>query len=225
MPYRGDILHEEASGTSVSAAKTDAPAVQLRDMKRRDIAARMALLAQISGSYFSYTVRESVSHGRYLRAGHTPLLRAGKEEDRAAIDAVLDACDLTSLADRPIDALSGGQLQRVFLARAFAQETPFLLLDEPANHLDLRFQQELKHYLLTWSKKETVLPDGSAHGNTLIGVFHDLPLALSLAEDILLLKEGRLLFCGTKETLLQKPKLLQEAFDIDVMQYLRSLVP
>ncbi|MBQ6734151.1 MAG: ABC transporter ATP-binding protein [Lachnospiraceae bacterium] len=208
MPYEGSV---RIDGTELSS------------MKREEISSRIALLTQLHGTYFSYTVRETVSHGRYLRRKHAGLFAAAPEEEKKAVERVLERTGLSDIADRAIDTLSGGQMQRVFLARALAQETPVLLLDEPTNHLDLRFQEALTTDLIRWSEEETPLPSGSRAKNTLIGVFHDLPLALHIAEDVALLKEGRLLWSGTREELLQQPKLLKEAFSLDALAWLRSL--
>lgn len=207
LPYRGEIVIDGR---------------QLRDLTREETGRRIALLTQMRGAYYAYTVRETISHGRYLRTKEHGLFHAEKKkEDKAAIERVLERTRLDAIADRPIDALSGGQLQRVFLARAFVQETPFLLLDEPTNHLDLKYQSELADYLRAWSGEETV-SDGVSHKNTMIGVFHDLALALRLAEDVLLLKEGRLLAYGAAGDVLHDRALLQKAFDMDVTGYLEE---
>lgn len=207
LPYRGDVLVDGK---------------QLRDLTREETGRRIALLTQMRGAYYAYTVRETISHGRYLRRKeHGFFQTEKKQEDRDAVERVLRLTKLDAIAERPIDALSGGQLQRVFLARAFVQETPFLLLDEPTNHLDLKYQSELADYLRAWSKEETV-SDGVSHKNTMIGVFHDLALAFRLAEDVLLLKEGRLLAYGAAAEVLHDRALLQKAFDMDVTAYLEE---
>ncbi len=187
----------------------------LRAMKRREIASVMALLPQMSHAGFSYRVYETVALGRYLRAAG--LLGSLTEQDRRVIDACLDTMELSSLRDRRLFTLSGGQLQRVFLARAFAQETPYLLLDEPTNHLDPGVQQLLTDKLLSWSRET---PEGTGTRHTLIGVFHDIGIALMLADTLVLLKEGRLVACGPKEQLLSDGAL-DEAYGMDVAGFLK----
>lgn len=81
------------------------------------------------------------------------------------------------LKDKVVNQLSGGQQQRVFLAKLFVQDPEIILLDEPNNHLDIRYQQELIQQLNEWSAQE---------GKTLIGVFHDIRLALTLSEKLCL---------------------------------------
>lgn len=180
----------------------------LTDMKRDEIATHVALLSQMSEVYFAYTVRECVELGRYVRGVKT-------EHDREVIDNALSMCGLTDLENRPVDALSGGQLQRVFLARCLAQETPIILLDEPTNHLDLRYQNELMEYLSAWEKGTTTLPDGTVCQNTLIGVYHDIGLAAEVSPDLLFLKDGRVLAAGSREEVLTRDNL-KEAYGCDV---------
>lgn len=128
---------------------------------------------------------------------------------------------LKDMENREIRRLSGGQLQRVYLARTLAQETPLILLDEPTNHLDLRYQAELMEYLLAWSKGSTVLPDGRVCKNTLIGVFHDIGLAAQVSEYMVFLKKGRILAAGPKADTLSS-RILEETYEMDVASYMRS---
>ena len=202
LPYEGSVLLDGR---------------ELSSLTREETGERVALLTQMSGSYYAFTVRETVTHGRFLRAKRTGLFDAKtRKADRDAVTNVLRMTGLEEIAERRIDTLSGGQLQRVFLARAFVQETPVLLLDEPTNHLDLKYQAELAEYLETWSKTEET-------SHTLIGVFHDITLAARMAEDVLLLKEGCVLAQGDAKTILHDRALLQEAFSIDVAAYFKSL--
>ena len=127
---------------------------------------------------------------------------------------------LQELAQRPLTELSGGQLQRVFLARAWAQRTPYLLLDEPTNHLDLRYQEGLAQELLSWSAGETVTASGVSHRNTFIGVFHDVALALRLADMLLIMRGGRLIYCGDRQGALES-HALDEAYGLDVIEHMR----
>lgn len=153
----------------------------LRRMKRRDIAAKIAVMSQTSGIYFSYTVRETVMLGRYqhMKRG---LFTAATAADREVVDQCLAATGLADLQERQIDTLSGGQLQRVFLARTLAQQPQIILLDEPTNHLDLKHQVELIDYLKKWSQTA---------GHAVVGVLHDVNLALRLSEHLLFLRDGR----------------------------------
>lgn len=184
----------------------------LARMKRREIAQYLALMSQFFPTGFSYTVRETVEMGRYARG-------EGGEQDREAVEESLEEARLKDLADRPITQLSGGQLQRVFFARALAQETPILLLDEPTSSLDLKYQAELAGLLQRWKAQQTILPDGRTVPNTLISVCHDLTLALDLSEDLVILKDGQMLATGPKERVLTRD-LLQKVYGMDVPSYL-----
>ena len=203
LPFEGEVLLD---GRPLSSYRRD------------ELGLHIALLTQMSGSYYAFTVRETVMHGRFARRKQGTLFdTAARLSDREAVERVLNTTGLTEIADRPIDTLSGGQLQRVFLARAFVQETPLLLLDEPANHLDLKYRAELAEYLVRWSEEQE--PDNGDGMHTLIGVFHDMTLAAGMAQDVLLLKEGRVLAFGEAKEILGDRALLKEAFSIDVAAY------
>ncbi len=183
----------------------------LRRMKRRDIAARIAVMSQTSGIYFSYTVRETVMLGRYQHMKHG-LFTAASAADREVVEQCLAATGLADLQDRQIDTLSGGQLQRVFLARTLAQQPQIILLDEPTNHLDLKHQVELIDYLKEWSR---------ADGHAVIGVLHDVNLALRLSDHLLFLRDGRTAGMGKADELLTAG-FLQAVYDMDVAGYMKT---
>ena len=192
---------------------------EIKHLSRKKISSRIAMLGQLSSVYFSYTVYETVLLGRYIHTNH--ILGLPTPTDHKVVNEVLETTGLTDLAEKQISELSGGQLQRVYLARTLAQQTPILLLDEPTNHLDLKVQAELLSYLSEWKKGSTALADGSIHPHTLIGVFHDLAMALRIADDLLCLKNGKILAYGTKKDILNS-SLLQNVFDFDVVSYLEN---
>jgi iron complex transport system ATP-binding protein len=152
---------------------------------RKELAKKIAILGQTARIYFSYTVRETVSLGRYAYAeGFLKNLSGG---DEAIIDDTIKKLDIWDIKDRMIDELSGGQLQRVFLAKTLAQNPELILLDEPTNHLDLKNQIELLRYLKLWVQE---------NNKTLIGVFHDLNLVHHFGDSALLMNGGRLAVRG-----------------------------
>ena len=173
-------------------------------MRRKALAGHIALLGQIGEQYYPYTVYDTVMLGRY-RFQQGALAKPSRE-DRAAVEHCLEQLELSSLRDRKLDSLSGGQRQRVLLARTFAQEPRIILLDEPTNHLDLQAQLALMQSLRAWSE----LP-----GHAVIGVLHDLTLALSLANSVLLLKDGRTVAYGPSRQILTT-ETLRNTFDVDV---------
>ncbi len=152
----------------------------LRTMPIKQRAQKMALMSQFSPATFDYTVYEAVMLGRYAHQA-SGLLSGENSADRRAVEESLRLTGTWDLREHLVTRLSGGQLQRVFLARTFAQEPKAILLDEPTNHLDLRYQVELVESLKTWS---------AAGGRCVVGVFHDMNLALSFADTVLLLDHG-----------------------------------
>lgn len=194
IPIRGDILVDGMS---------------IKNMKRHEIASRIAVMSQISNIYFSYTVFETVLLGRYLYMKNN-IFKEPSQEDKSIAEKCLKAVGLLSLRNKQINTLSGGQLQRVFLARTLAQEPSIILLDEPTNHLDLRYQKELMDYLRNWSKEG---------GHTVIGVFHDINLAMDLADNILVMEDGNQIGLGKPEEVI-KGELLNKVYNMDIIGYM-----
>jgi iron complex transport system ATP-binding protein len=109
-----------------------------------------------------------------------------------------------------IDELSGGQLQRVFLARTLAQTPEVILLDEPTNHLDLKYQIELLRYLKTWVKENNTI---------LVSVFHDLNLARHFGDTAIIMDNGTIAGGGTIEETLNSDSL-QSVYGIDIRGFM-----
>ena len=131
-------------------------------------------------------------------------------EDRAIALECMERTGVADLRDRQVTELSGGQLQRVFLARTFAQQPRIILLDEPTNHLDLKYQVELVQELKAWAAGE---------GRCVVGVLHDVNLALDLADLFLLMEEGRARYFGPAAEF--DPAALNRVYQMDVGGYMR----
>ncbi len=192
-------------------AYIDGAAVSSMPVKER--AKRTALLSQTGagGDYSEYTVFDTVMMGRYAR--HTGgLFSEASAEDNEAVERCISEAGLSGLEERLITELSGGQLQRVFLARAFAQEPDIIFLDEPANHLDLKHQTELYGLIRKWTDS----------GKSVIGVFHDLSLAAAVSDRIVLMQDGKAVLCGEPKQVLRSDKL-NEVFETDVRAYMKRL--
>lgn len=180
-------------------------------LKRSQIASKIALLRQNETLFFSYTVYETVMLGRYLHIKGR-LFGAPGKKDRDFVLYCLEKVGLIDVKDRQINTLSGGQLQRVFLAKALAQEPKLILLDEPTNHLDLKFQIELVEYMKEWSKEE---------GHSVIGVMHDINLAMHFADKILLLSDGQVAMFGDAKEFTDG-KLLKDTYQMDIKGYMQE---
>jgi iron complex transport system ATP-binding protein len=150
---------------------------------RAALARTVGVLGQREEAVFPLAVRDMVMFGRYARLG--PVGSPGAA-DHAAVDAALERCDVHRLADRRIETLSGGEWQRVRIARALAQEPRALVLDEPTAALDIRHEMELLELVRG-------LADA---GMAALVVTHELNLAARFADDILLLSEGRVAAAG-----------------------------
>nr|WP_209044331.1 ABC transporter ATP-binding protein [Brevibacterium marinum] len=178
-------LHPVSSGevtTRSAGATTSATALSAREFART-----VTLLSQSRPHPSGLSVREIVAYGRHP---HRRRFSSLTEADKTAIDKALELTGTARMADRSVDRLSGGELQRVWLATCLAQETGVLLLDEPTNHLDLRYQAEILD----------LMRDLADDHRTAIGVvLHDLNHAAAVADDIVLLSEGRIRAAGSCE--------------------------
>jgi iron complex transport system ATP-binding protein len=180
---------------------------ETRSFSRKDLAKKIALLGQNSQLYFPYTVFDTVAMGRYA---HSEGLFAGlSAADKNSIEKTLTVLELEEDRARLINELSGGQLQRVFLARALVQDPEIILLDEPTNHLDLKHQAGLLEYLARWADS----------GGTVIAVLHDLNLARRFCRKAVLMSDGKAAACGVPEELFAGAAL-KEVYDMDVREFM-----
>lgn len=191
----------------------------IKSISHKERARLVALMGQINGAPFDFTVYECVSAARYAYGADRGRIfdSDGSEVKRTRCDDIvfesMDFTDVLSLKDRRLSELSGGQLQRVFLARAFAQDPEILLLDEPLNHLDLLSQSRLSEKTAQWA---------ALSERCVIGVFHDINTALSFADKLLIMKDGVLLCVCRAENL--NADILNEAYGMDVKAYMMKLL-
>jgi iron complex transport system ATP-binding protein len=167
----------------------------IHQMSLQQRARQIALVAQESQLNFSMMVREFVLMGRH------PHLSWFKFEDQQSLEILgwaLEMTDSRSLAHRNIQELSGGEKQRVILARALVQEPQLMLLDEPTMHLDVGYQVELVHLIKCLSLNK---------GFTVAMVTHELNIAAEFSDQVLLLHEGQALAFGPPENVLDEANL------------------
>ncbi len=169
---------------------------------RRAVAQVAALVPQEPQVAWPFTVREAVMMGRAPRQG---LLALASRLDLGAVEGALHACDLEHLAERRLDALSGGERRRVFFARALAQEPRVLLLDEPTAFLDLAHQVAVM--------RMAELAAGG--GLCVVAVLHDLNLAAASCARLVVLSRGRVVAEGPPASVLTAERV-REVWDVPV---------
>lgn len=174
----------------------------------REAARRTAVVAQERMGEFDFTVTELVHMGR---TPHKHLLDADTAADRDIVAACLAETGMSRHAHRQFMSLSGGEKQRVLVARALAQQAPFLVLDEPTNHLDIRHQLELLQLIRRL-------------GTTTLAALHDLNLAARYCHRLAMLSAGKLVSLGTPAEVLT-PERIREVYGVTASVSLREGVP
>lgn len=153
---------------------------KVTQMTNRAMAQKLAVVAQESGASFDFTVSEVVAMGRYPRKG---MLETLDQEDERIVMTSLGQVGMESFSERSFLDLSGGEKQRVLIARALAQQTDIIILDEPTNHLDIGSQI-------------TALNLIKSSGKTVLTALHDLSTAFNYCDRVYLLDQGRLVASG-----------------------------
>ncbi len=171
-------------------------------MRRRERARRLALVEQETRAEFSLTVRQVVELGRIP---HESRWAVGTDAP-GVVEQAIDRAGVRALADRELGTLSGGEQQRVQLARALAQQPRLLLLDEPTNHLDIRAQLETLGLLRDLA--------ASGSGLTVVAALHDLNLAAAYCDHVVVLAGGRVRAVGPTPTTLT-PGLVSATYGVE----------
>jgi iron complex transport system ATP-binding protein len=174
----------------------------LEDFPSLELSQIVAVVPQAAEPRFDFTVREVILMGRYPHLGR---FGSEKAEDRKICRNAMEITGITHLADRSVRAISGGELQRVIIARALAQQPRLLLLDEPTAHLDLGQQMGILQTMKEMSREIAV-----------IGVFHDLNYAAHFCDRLILLHNHRILAIGDPASVLTEDSI-KIAFGIEVM--------
>ena len=171
---------------------------KLHEMSYKSSAKKMAVVAQHNYYNFDFSTREVVLMGR---SPHKKAMERDNAEDYAIVDAALHTVGMSGFSDRSFSTLSGGEQQRVILARALAQQTPCLILDEPTNHLDITHQLQLLKIIKSLNV-------------TVISAIHDLNIAAMFCDRIYVLKDGIIVANGSPREVLTR-ELIREVYQVE----------
>jgi iron complex transport system ATP-binding protein len=166
---------------------------------RKALARRLAVLQQDALPPVGFTVRDVVEMGRYP---YQSWLGDDEPEAEALIDGIMKRLGLEALAGRSVEKLSGGEKQRVALAKVMAQQPRLLLLDEPTTYLDIGYQLQMMDYIKSWQREA---------GLTVVAVLHDVNLAAQYCDRLLVMRQGRIVAEGRPEQIV-RGELIDEVY-------------
>jgi iron complex transport system ATP-binding protein len=176
--------------------------VDISRLGGRALARQIGLLAQSPSAPEDMTVEELVRLGRYP---HQSMLQPWSPDDATALEQAMAGTGVTAMRHRRLGSLSGGQLQRVWIAMVLAQQTDVVCLDEPVNHLDMAHQLDCL---------DLVRQLKDAFGRTVVLVLHDLNLAARYADHLVFLRDGVIAASGSPETLMTEDTIAR-VFDVN----------
>lgn len=175
------------------------------------LAKKLGVLMQGHAVSYAFSVEEVVRLGRY--AYREGLLSDGAD-DEAAIERALGLTGLLAIRRQSALTLSGGELQRVFLAQLFAQDPELLLLDEPTNHLDIAYQKQMFELIGAWIAQT---------GRAVLAAVHDLSIARAYGTHALLLDNGKCVGSGTTDAVLTRERL-SYVYGVDVFAWMQTML-
>lgn len=196
VPYTGTVLFEGED---------------LKDCKPRQLARNLGVLSQNHYVGYGFSVEEVIRLGRYAYA--PGLFGNGKDESEEKVRLAIEKTGMEPFLSQSVLTLSGGELQRTFLAQLFAQDPKLLMLDEPTNHLDLVYQRQVFHLIQDWIRDT---------GRSVVSVVHDLSLAKAFGTHALLVQRGKPAILGTVSEVLTKENLAA-AYSMDVYDWMRQM--
>ncbi len=176
----------------------------LEEYARIELAKELAFVPQNTNIDINFTVFDIVAMGRTPYQNRFSDL---SKKDIELVEQALQETNCTHLKNSLFHTLSGGEAQRVLVARAIAQDTPWMILDEPISHLDIRHQIELMELLKRFNEQ---------YGKTVIAILHDLNLTSRYCKDVLLMKEGKVFAMGQTEKVLTEENL-KEVYGMQFM--------
>lgn len=172
--------------------------VDIKEMSVKESSKRLAVLSQHNNYNFDFTVKDIVLMGR---SPHKKFMERDNEEDYDIVSEALKKVDMFEFKDRSFQSLSGGEQQRVILARALAQQPKCLILDEPTNHLDIKYQLQLMRIV-------------KGLGIEVIAAIHDLNIAAMYCDKIYVLKDGEIIKYGKPKDVLTK-EIIKDVYEVD----------
>jgi len=167
------------------------------------LARMMAYVPQVASSAFAFSVRELVMMGRFA---HTGSMGLAVDRDRAIADEAMKMTDTLRFADRLLSELSGGEAQRVMIARALAQQPRVCALDEPTSHLDIKNQLTIYRMMVRLAHDWRM---------AVVCVSHDVNLAGRFADELMVMRDGRVLAAGSPGEVVNR-QVLQDAYGVAV---------
>ncbi len=194
LPDKGDIFYQ---GKALAA------------FSKKELSRKIALVPQNFYINFPFTVKEIVMMGRYP---HIPRFAAPSSDDLNILQNVMQQTEINEFADRYITELSGGERQRVVFARALAQDTPVLILDEATSSLDINFSINLLNIAEQRVKQ---------NGDTVIAVMQDINLAAGYCDYLVFMSHGRIAAHGETDSVLN-PETLRSVFNVEARVYQES---
>ena len=205
-------LIETIAGGVPYAGRISLAGRDIRTFKSSELARKIGVLAQKNAVSYAYSVEEVVGLGRYAHA--SGFLASRDDEGEQSIERALALTGLTELRRASVLTLSGGELQRTFLAQVFAQNPQILILDEPANHLDLVYQKHIFSLIETWLKQP---------GRAVISVVHDLSLAKAYGTHAVLMHHGQCAAQGKIGDLMTAERL-KTVYEMDVYGWMQKML-
>ena len=170
----------------------------IRELSYKKSAQTIAVLAQHNYYNFEFSVQDVVLMGR---SPHKRTMERDNAQDYAIVAQALETVGMADMAKRSFSTLSGGEQQRVILARALAQQTPCLILDEPTNHLDIKYQLQLLDIVKGLNR-------------TVISAIHDLNIAAMYCTWLVVMKDGKVITQGTPRQVLT-PELIRQVYEVE----------
>lgn len=174
--------------------------INMTNISAKNSAKKMAVVAQHNYYDFDFKVEDIVLMGR---SPHKKMMERDCKRDYEIVNEALEKVDMIKCKDRNFNTLSGGEQQRIILARALAQQTDCLILDEPTNHLDIKYQLQLMNTVKNLHIE-------------VIAAIHDLNIALMYCDKIYVLKDGNIVSFGAPKEVLTK-ELIREVYEVDAI--------